>query len=401
MVWRVRHPPRLWQTAASAEWRVAKRGVVSVVTGGGKTIFAAQCICDFMTEHPKGRVFVVVPTTALLDQWVVDLRDELELTEDQISTYSGDEKSPKKATINIIVINSARNLMLDLTATETAFLIVDECHRAGSERNAQALRGSYVATLGLSATPTREYDNGFEERVVPVLGPIIFEYGYPEASQDSVIAKFKLINVQFLLLEHEQKEYDRLTARIRGLWAKRQSGANVEETLKGLLMRRASVSASSLIRVPLSIKLVLSESGQRTVVFHERVSAAEKILKGLRQAGVRACSYHTDIPPDIRRNNLWLYRRGLFDVLVCCRALDEGMNVPETSVAVIASSTASHRQRIQRLGRVLRPAPGKSGATIYTLFGTPAERDRLIKEEAELSDIAEISWLTATVPSHV
>lgn len=77
------------------------------------------------------------------------------------------------------------------------------------------------------------------------------------------------------------------------------------------------------------------------------------------------------IPTELRRDNLRLYRRGVFDTLVTCRALDEGTNVPETSVAIIAASTASIRQRIQRLGRVLRRAPGKEKATVsipYTLL---------------------------------
>jgi hypothetical protein len=59
------------------------------------------------------------------------------------------------------------------------------------------------------------------------------------------------------------------------------------------------------------------------------------------------------------------------------RALDEGFNVPETEVGIIATSTATPRQRIQRLGRVLRPTEGKNGATVYTLVATEPEIQRL------------------------
>jgi superfamily II DNA or RNA helicase len=72
------------------------------------------------------------------------------------------------------------------------------------------------------------------------------------------------------------------------------------------------------------------------------------------------------------------------------------MNVPETAVAVIASSTASQRQRIQRLGRVLRPARGKSKATIYTLFATEQEKIRLTNEAERLEGVANILWATGT-----
>src|SRR5256885_8272885 len=42
--------------------------------------------------------------------------------------------------------------------------------------------------------------------------------------------------------------------------------------------------------------------------------------------------------------------------------LFRSLNIPEARVAVVASATASQRQRIQRLGRVLRPAIGKDSA---------------------------------------
>jgi superfamily II DNA or RNA helicase len=393
----LKHEPRVWQVAAFEIWRNALRGVISVVTGGGKTIFAAQCINYFLTEFPNGRAYIVVPTLVLLDQWIVDLKDELGAADSDIAVYSGEEKTREPRTFNILVINTAREWLQKLAAETPGLLVVDECHRAGSEKNALALRGEFRATLGLSATPVREYDDGFEHFVVPALGNVIYEYDYTDAKNDDVVAPFELVNVGFNLLPHEATEYDALTARLRGLLRRRDQGGEVDEPLRALLQRRAAVSAASLLRIPLAVKLAVNEKGKRCLIFHERVDAANKIVKALHAANIRVTSYHTGIPPDIRRDNLWLFRKGMFDTLVCCRALDEGMNVPETSVAIVASSTASHRQRIQRLGRVLRPAPGKEMATIYTLFGTDAEKTRLQKEADRLSDVATISWVQAAV----
>jgi superfamily II DNA or RNA helicase len=94
----------------------------------------------------------------------------------------------------------------------------------------------------------------------------------------------------------------------------------------------------------------------------------------------------------MRRDNLRLFRRGQFDVLVTCRALDEGINIPEVQAAVIASATASSRQRVQRLGRVLRPAPAKSHASIFTLYTTEAEERRLIAEAERLKSANSVTW---------
>ena len=82
----------------------------------------------------------------------------------------------------------------------------------------------------------------------------------------------------------------------------------------------------------------------------------------------------------------------MVNVLITCRALDEGTNVPEANVAIVAHSTSSTRQRIQRLGRVLRPAPGKSRASVYTLYAGRKERERLAAEAMGLRGVARIEW---------
>ena len=55
--------------------------------------------------------------------------------------------------------------------------------------------------------------------------------------------------------------------------------------------------------------------------------------------------------------------------------------MPDASLAVIVASTASTRQRIQRLGRVLRPAPGKSARRDLTIYASEPEAERLASEE--------------------
>ena len=48
-----------------------------MVTGGGKTYFALQCMLDGSRAMPDIRTIIVVPTIALLDQWYVSLQDDL------------------------------------------------------------------------------------------------------------------------------------------------------------------------------------------------------------------------------------------------------------------------------------------------------------------------------------
>jgi superfamily II DNA or RNA helicase len=394
--WKLKNPPRAWQSAALNRWESHHRGVVSVVTGGGKTIFAFLCMKTFVQEHPDARFIILVPTLTLLDQWYVSLQEDFGVSPGEIASYSGEEKPNKPGRINILVINTGRAAVKKISSGAPCFLIVDECHRAGSPENAKALRGIFTATLGLSATPEREYDEGFQQHVVPALGPVIYEYDYVQAFRDKVITPFDLINVQVDFLPHERLEYDKLTKRAAVLYQKSKKDPSVENILSRVLQKRAGVSAQARMRVPVAVKITEEHRGIRTIIFHERVSAAASLYAILKQRNHSVTIYHSRIAPDWRRDNLRLFRQGAFDVLVSCRALDEGMNVPETAVAIIASSTASHRQRIQRLGRVLRPSRGKDKAVIYTLFATEQERRRLASEEESLEGVASVQWATGT-----
>ena len=383
--------PRDWQLQALAKWKSERRGVVQAVTGGGKTGFAQMCLQAYFEEVENGQVLIIVPSLALLDQWWIALQEESGVSGDQIGLLSGSETCEEDKPIIISVINSARSFTNTFSKDRALFLIVDECHRAGSPANAKAILGNFVATLGLSATPDRGYDDGFEAYILPRLGPVIHEYNYVDASRDGVISPFSLTNVRVDMLPDEEKKYRRFSHSIaRARHAEIDSDS--DDKIKRLLQLRAAVSANATRRIPVAVKLVEFHRGERAIVFHERIEAANRILSLLESRGHRATIYHTAIGPTIRRDNLRLFRKGLFDVLVCCRALDEGINVPEASVGVVASSTASQRQRIQRLGRILRCAVDKETASIYTIFATTEERKRLAREEADLEGITSVSW---------
>ncbi len=394
--WRLAEEPRRWQTEALDVWQAhADRGVVAVTTGAGKTFFAFMCVLDLLRREPDIRVVILVPTLALLDQWYVGLQEALGVTDMQIAVYSGRTHAVEPARVNLMVINTARELAQGVSGEKT-FLIVDECHRASGPINSKALEGQHVATLGLSATPEGTYDDAFERRVSPHLGLIIYRYDYDDARADGVIVPFSLANVRVRLTAEEQKKYEGLSNRIAKARSEERRGADVEERIKRLLITRAAVAATARNRVPVAIRLARDTAGSRTIIFHERVDAAEAIYIALRAAGLSAALYHSRMSDPLRRSNLRLFRRGGTDVLVTCRALDEGFNVPEARVAIIASSTASPRQRIQRLGRILRPARGKHNAVVYTIYATDAEEARLAAEAGAMEDLADVTWIVAS-----
>lgn len=392
----IRHPPREWQLEALERWRNAqRRGIIAVVTGGGKTVFAEMCASDALRAFTDLRVVIVVPTVALVDQWAVSLQDDLGVPPAELAIFAGGA-TPEPRLFNLMTLVSAREQAPHISGLGRTLLVVDECHRIGSPKNAKALSGRFTATLGLSATPEREHDALFDEVIRPHLGDIVFSYDYPDALRDAVISPFALLNVKIDMTNEEQSQYDAISRRVAQLTARQRAGEDVETALKASLQRRARVSAMASMRIPVAARIVSDQTDHRTIVFHESIDAAESIASLVGSRGRRVATYHSRMGMAMRQSNLRLYKAGLVDVLVTCRALDEGVDAPDTSVGVIASSTSSVRQRIQRLGRILRPAPGKAEATLVTLYATSIEEQRLAEEAEENLSASSIDWSHAS-----
>jgi superfamily II DNA or RNA helicase len=109
-------------------WKKQRRGVVSVVTGAGKTAFAELCMLTFREQYPDARFVIVVPTAALLDQWYISLGEDLGIQESEIGCYSGQDHPKQPALVNLLVVNTARTEASRVSESTPSFLIVDECH---------------------------------------------------------------------------------------------------------------------------------------------------------------------------------------------------------------------------------------------------------------------------------
>ena len=67
-----------------------------------------------------------------------------------------------------------------------------------------------------------------------------------------------------------------------------------------------------------------------------------------------------------RSEILRLFREGSYGAVVTSKVLNEGVDIPEASVAIVISGSGSTREHVQRLGRILRKRDGKR-AVLYEL----------------------------------
>ncbi len=404
--WTLPYDLRPWQVKALTAWEQAScRGVVEAATGTGKTAVALDAARRLHDRHGFSLyVVVVVPTQALANQWANAFRTELAVPERYVGElHSGGMKNAHGSgqCVLVTVINSARTrlpaMVTDWTRTGRKVLVViDECHRAGAEANATVLDTPAQYTLGLSATPERS-DNAHEERVYPGIGNPVYRYDLLKALDEDVLAPLRSINLYVDFTRPEKVQWDENTRRLSealdrlerdypGITSGPQMWARVSD-----LARREDPGAQAVAALAAARKEILSGSGERarciasleewlvrrgdrSIVFHETIASAERIAGDFERLGAKVSLDHSQLRDIDRQRGLKRFRDGFTPILVAVRSLDEGIDVPDASVAVIASGSTSRRQRIQRLGRILRRSEGKT-ATAFTILvrGTPEE----------------------------
>lgn len=368
---------RDWQEKAFPLWWADKRGIVKVVTGGGKTIFAIHCLTKYLEEERSKSILIVVPSIALLDQW----HEVMSQTFDSKDiTINGGGQQPEDVTkICITTVDSVKNIINKVDA-ENTLLVVDECHKIGTEKRGEMLTNNWHATLGLSATPERDYDDNFYIIIKRILGDIIFDYDYIDAREDEVIVNFKLLYGYAAMLPEEEEKYTKFTKNIQRR-AATIGGSNMNDyPLKMLIFNRARLVKNSKNRIPYGVELLLKHKRESWIVFTENKKQAKEFNKIINKKGFKSGIYNTDLNDEERLHNLTAFKNRELNVLVSCTALDEGFDMPEADGAMILSASSSKRQRIQRMGRVLRITANKENALIVTVYSSKTEFTKLREE---------------------
>ena len=134
-------------------------------------------------------------------------------------------------------------------------------------------------------------------------------------------------------------------------------------------------------------KILISKKKIRASEVFDLRGSNKKLLKSNKwspkfkdKKGFKSGIYNTDLKADERQENLEDFKAGKLNVLVSCTALDEGFDMPEADGAMILSASSSKRQRIQRMGRVLRITANKENALIVTVYSSKTEYEKLREE---------------------
>ena len=403
------------QEKALKNWYdVGRRGILEHATGSGKTFTAMCAIKDSLQRNEIP--FIVVPSADLLQQWKREL--ELSLSEFYPTIYlCGDGHSDWKKHLSLITKydpnNKNKYLILSVLATASTdefiskfkggkhiFLVADEVHRLGSMQYRKILNLESGPRLGLSATPQRFGDPVGTDAIYSYFERVLEpKYTLQDAIQDGVLTEYKYFPTPVSLTNEEQEEWNEYTKKICrrqailrnssektvGIWADNQ--------LKKWLIARAKILKNAHEKINAAVKIIEEnyKDGQKWIVYCDNIDNQMEELTHRLKTRYRILEYHSRLNQEGRKAvmNQFNMNGGL---LISVKCLDEGVDIPTVTHALIIASSKNPREFIQRRGRVLRKSDNKPLAYLYDLIVLPFHSEERTEDDPTLSIIeAELS----------
>jgi superfamily II DNA or RNA helicase len=362
---RLERQPYTHQQEALQAWIAAgRRGVVVLPTAAGKTYLAQMA----MQATPRSTL-ITLPTLDLMHQWYAHLLAAFPDTEIGLLGGGSRDRTP----ILISTYDSAA-IHAETLGNGYGLLICDECHHLPSDFN-RVIAEYAIAPyrLGLTATPDRT--DGRHADLDVLLGNIVY-YRSPDDLAGHALAHHEIVQIKVQLSQEERDRYDTLIQtrnsflQDANIWLGTMAGwqrfvrasAQSQAGRRAMLAHRAAraIALGTEGKLRVLADLLAQHYPAQTLIFTNDNATVYRISQDFL---IPALTHQT--PVKERHEILQNFRDGTYKTLVASHVLNEGVDVPEATVAILLSGTGSTREYVQRLGRVLRKGQGNKQAILY------------------------------------
>ena len=392
--------PFAHQGKAVKAWCDAEyRGILEMATGSGKTITSMIAAHRLYESHQPLLIVIAAPYIPLIEQWCDEIASfglkPINITVLGGATQRGVElqKIKRKFRMKIsfieAIVVSHKTLCNSQEFREALssfdckrLLIADEVHNLGSEGFISNPPEFFEYRLGLSATPTRQYDEEGTDALFAFFGKPVFQFKLEEAIGHCLV-KYDYFVHPVSLTEDEMNEWYSLTEKIKkNAW--RNEGGKPDDFLTKLLRDRRVLLEKAEGKIAALAELL--EQEKISEIKHTLIYATDKapeqldqVTKLLNDKNIRSHQLTAEQTSNRANTSAIIkdFQEGGLQVLTAKRVLDEGVNIPQICKAYILASTTVERQWVQRRGRLLRTcdAIGKTHSTIHDFVALPPEGD--------------------------
>jgi superfamily II DNA or RNA helicase len=384
------------------------KGLFEMGTGTGKTYTAIGALDIMLSREKKLLTIISCPFLHLIPQWEESMVNS-GINLPKVFASSKDPKWAEKLKDKILDMRLNRlDQFVVLTTHDTMsskkfttimgdvscpiLMIGDEVHGMGSSSRMQGLLSQYKYRLGLSATPKRYFDDQGTDELYKFFDKAVYEFDLKRAINEinpatgqTYLCPYDYYPIFVELNMDEMDQYIILSKDISRLCAMKKKTIKDEKVLEHKLRKRSDIiknAENKLIAFTELLKELKNENKiKRTLVYcspqqkdlvqniirdegkiiqHKFTSDEDAVRKQAKFGGLTEREYLLDN-----------FDKGLYDVLVAIKCLDEGVDVPSTKTAILMSSTGNPKEYIQRRGRVLRRHPGKNKAILYDFIVIP------------------------------
>jgi superfamily II DNA or RNA helicase len=399
-------PDGIWEHKRKAITTFIKsqHGILEMATGTGKTSTALEIIRYLYLTGEIETIIISTYGTDLLNQWHKEIQKwQHKYSVDGLSkikifrSYEKHKESMSFLNDNkdsiLLISREAEGLKRVLNATnickEKTIVIHDEIHGFGSNSMLKALKGAhqgYKYTLGLSATPEREYDETGTKFIETEVGPVIFEYPVEEAIKSGILCEFDYEPLSFELTINDKGKYKSIFAR----------KANDERNGNPWPEERLAIELSKIVK----------KAELKPHILNDYLRANSQVLKSCiifvldREQGDSICNVISKYTSNYRtyyagtdKEHLNKLASNKLDCLVACERLNEGVDIQALQNIILIASPKKQLDTIQRIGRCLRRNPdddSKIATVVDFVLEEPDEEDG---KNDDQSDSLRKKWL--------
>lgn len=303
-------------------------GTIVLPCGSGKTVVGMEIMQRLATK-----TLVVTTNVAAVHQWMQEILDKTDLTEEQVGEYTGERKDPREVTVCTYQVLTYRpdkegpfpHLDL-LTKGNWGLIIYDEVHMLPAPVFKITAELQAVYRVGLTATLVRE--DGREDEVFSLVGPKRFDVPWNELQQQGFIAEAYCHEIRIDLPKELEIPY--------ALGTKRE---------------KYRMASENPLKLEVVKELVNRHPDDFILIIGQYLDQLKHIADAFKLPII------TGSTPNAKREELYsAFREGTTRILVVSKVANFAIDLPDASVAIQVSGTfGSRSEEAQRLGRVLRP----------------------------------------------
>jgi len=350
---------REYQIPAVAALANNSGGVLVAGCGSGKTVCGLELV-----QRIHLRALWITHTKDLAEQTVTQAQEKLGLESREIGWLCGGKKPSTGRNFTIALVQSlARNWdnyseeFGDL-GTRFGLVILDECHHCPAVSFQIIGRFSALYRYGLTATPDRA--DGLGPVVNLYLGPVRYTIPPAAVAAEGGTVVPKLITIKYGGRNTAWDEHAKLRVQYSQGKIKHKPRLDYNRLIDAVIAddKRNAMLVQTIGQTSLGhTSLVLSERVHHCMVLRDRLT--------INFPGLRCAIIHGNQPQDHRDRALRATRAGEIDVLLAVNIAKEGLDIPRLDRLHLVAGGRNESELKQKIGRIMRPAPGKTNATVY------------------------------------